>query len=356
MHEHRPTICILGSYGEGNVGDEAILNGILLNVHREHPDAHIVVFSHAPSETTKFHEGVTSYPMLAAGVRSFLVQTLTGTLRQSLYALKAADDIIIGGGGIFYDHAFHTGGKNPIKVWHIRCNTIRRLGKRYRIYGVGVSSLEKETSRQWMMDITENASSIAVRDETSRDNLKKIGVTKLITIVDDPALHLKAPKHTPSKSTPVIGMCVRQWYLDDPEKQTQLLKKLSDIASSLVHSLNAKVRFIPFSIGKDDDRVLMKEIVAGTEGTKSSITLSDSPHTVQLRLEEISNVDLLIGMRLHSIIFAHLTGTPWIALGYAKKVHDLAVKLGGESRYIDIEELSVDKIVSLANALLHYQE
>jgi len=336
----KKTISVLGSYGEGNVGDEAILDGILKEIRKLNADTQIIVFSHNPKETMELHEDVLAYPPLPAGVKSFFLQTLSGQLQRSMYALKSSKDIIIGGGGIFYDHGFST-GKNPVQVWHTRVNTIKRLGKEYRLYAVGVSALRNSASTKWMKDIAEGASQVDVRDAASKNNLESIGVTRDIGIVDDPALQLEAPKH--EMNSKKIGISVRRWYLNDPKKQEQLKKTLAELLEALA-SKQYQIVLIPFSIGNDDDRTFMEEIISLTN---TQAAISDQPHTVSSRMKEIASCDILIGMRLHSIIFAHLTGTPFIALGYAEKVNELTRKLDAQERYVDLENLSAEKILKL---------
>lgn len=352
-NDKRRTVCILGSYGEGNVGDEAILDGLLVDARTSIPNAQIIVFSHNPSETLAQHPGVIAYPVLPAGMRSFLKQSLTAELHRSMYALKAADDILIGGGGIFYDNGFSK-GKNPIEVWHTRCKTILRLGKEYRIYGVSIGPITRETSRKWLYEIADRAKSIAVRDEASKKLLVDLGIKKQISVVKDPALSLTAPKHSQGslRHSPRLGVAIRRWYLDDVKKMNQFRDQLALIISGLARNCNADITLIPFSTGNDDDRVWMQEIMEKITARPDQVHISDKPHTVAGRMQEIANVDVLIGMRLHSLIFAHLSGTPWVGLTYSEKVRAFTASIGEENMTVSLEEATSEKVGVLVKSLL----
>ncbi len=56
------TIGVLGSYGGRNLGDEAILTGLLTDLRQQEPHARIIVFSRNPAHTAVAHPDVEAVP------------------------------------------------------------------------------------------------------------------------------------------------------------------------------------------------------------------------------------------------------------------------------------------------------
>ena len=54
-------------------------------------------------------------------------------------------------------------------------------------------------------------------------------------------------------------------------------------------------------------------------------------------LKILNNIDILIGMRLHSLIFSTITHTPMIGIKYHPKVN-------GYLKYINLEKFSIDPL------------
>jgi|SRR5688500_13886984 len=81
---------ISGSYGGWNMGDEAILEGIIGGLRRS-ISAEITVFTGDPTDTLRRHQ-----VEHAVAVREFLREDI-------LPALRPLDLFILGGGGILFD-------------------------------------------------------------------------------------------------------------------------------------------------------------------------------------------------------------------------------------------------------------
>ena len=82
---------ISGFYGVGNTGDEAILEAIIVNLRDELKDPDITVFSLSPKKTAREHEVKSIY----RGWRH--------DFKEKVNALRRADLLISGGGGLLQD-------------------------------------------------------------------------------------------------------------------------------------------------------------------------------------------------------------------------------------------------------------
>lgn len=303
-------ISILGSYGAGNLGDEAILLGIM----KRFPDAKFVVFSHNPKLTLQIHPGVIARPLLPAGIRSYLKQFLNGDLRLSLAYLKKSDRILIGGGGIFYDSRFSR-GRNPVKVWWNRVRLLRFMRLPYELYCIGVSKLKKNSSKTRMKLICDFAEKLCVRDKLSSQHLKDLGVDKIIQVLADPAYELKAPLKSSRENIFQVGIALRKW-----PKLKRIFHQVREELEHVQDQTNLQILLIPMSLGLDDDRKILRKFQQTLPPKLQACCTMLACSTPEQALEIISNLDLLIAMRLHALLFAKLAKVPSFPIHYDEKV------------------------------------
>ncbi len=304
-------VSILGSYGEGNLGDEAILAGIMNSFN----DTEFVIFSHNPKQSNQIHPGNIVIPVLPAGIRSYIKQFLNGDLKKSIKLLKDSYLIIIGGGGIFYDSKFSK-GRNPIKVWHSRAKLLQRLNLAFELYAVGVSKFSERESKKLMKEICVWAHKVSVRDQGSKQNLIDIGVEREIDIMRDPAFNFPAQKKAEFSGFNV-GISLRKWQ----KEQAYFTEVLDQLQS--INKANLQIKLIPMSIGSDDDRIILSEFKAWLPESLREKTELIEVKTPQEAYQVIAGLDLLIAMRLHSLIFAKLAKVRYIPLIYDEKVRNV---------------------------------
>ncbi|MBA7599655.1 hypothetical protein ES703_06691 [subsurface metagenome] len=92
-------IAIHGFYGEGNLGDEAILKAILQEFSK-FPDIEVIVFSSNPKQVSITH-----------GVRSVHSQGRQSLLRR-IGEIKSSYLFILGGGGLLMDNGSNSSISN----------------------------------------------------------------------------------------------------------------------------------------------------------------------------------------------------------------------------------------------------
>lgn len=326
---------IMGSYGAGNIGDETILRGIVQQIREVDPKAEIYIFTHSEKYTKQVFPDCHALEVLPAGVRSKTKQQLLFRLRKSYNILKELDSVLVGGGGIFYDHLFSS-GKNPVKVWHTRLQQVHSLGVPICIYAVGVTDLKYEESRECMKDICDMAQHITVRDAFSKERLKLLGVKKHIDIIPDPAWFAKFDEVTSKPK--YIGVNIRSWRLMDEscpdhiEIFAKYLEWLSD---------KAPLKFLPFSWRKDNDLEYLGELLERVNLEIETPILE----TPEIAFEEVSSCKCIIGMRLHSQIFSIKAHRPLGAIAYHDKVNTQLE--GFNVPILQVKELSFENLCDL---------
>src|SRR5207244_10051522 len=117
-------IAISGSYGGMNLGDEAILEGILREL-RASLDVDVVIFSFNPRDTERRHK-----------VRAIPIREMNKD--EIIDQLRRLDLFILGGGGIMYDVS--------IEDYLRYVNCAKDIGIPVMIYAVSIGQLNAHES------------------------------------------------------------------------------------------------------------------------------------------------------------------------------------------------------------------
>lgn len=290
-------IVLSGYYGFDNVGDEAILYSMIQALRKEDKDIKITVLSNQPEKTA----------------RQYGVDAVNRwNLQEVRQALKGACGLISGGGSLLQDATssktipYYTG-----IIW-----LARLLKKPVFIYAQGMGPFNKSFSRALVKKTLEKTE-ITVRDKASKNLLQEIGVKKEIHIVPDPVLGIelnefKSPWWEEQNfSQPVMAVSVRDWPSEVPFAEK--------IAASLDRLEKMDIVFVPMH-GEHDDAFSRK--VASLMKRKAYIAPYEA--SIEEKISIIGKSNLLVGMRLHALIFASVVDTPFIALSYDPKIDAFA--------------------------------
>jgi polysaccharide pyruvyl transferase CsaB len=337
-------VLIAGSYGQGNTGDEAILAALLAGLRAGRPDLHVQVVSghvaatvaqHAqpsPKHFAALHWG--DWPAIAA-------------------ALAAADLLILGGGGIFFDYwGFDPGrlleNEAPDLAHYASFPLLAALlGKPLFLCAVGVGPLFTAAGRGAVRLAFALAARASVRDEESKQLLVEIGVpAERVEVTADPAFALAVAGDPAARlaalglgARPLLGVTPRPW--DVAVSQDAWETALAGSLAAFARAIGAQILLIPFHAGYDDaalERLAAKLLAAGLAAEDVRSLAADRPPAEIAAV--IGRCDLLVGLRLHSLLFALLTGTPAVALAYDPKVRSLARLAGHEELCLELADLS----------------
>ena len=302
-------IGISGSYGGMNLGDEAILEGILGELHASVP-AEVTVFSMNPPDTLARHRVKD-----AIDVRSL-------TRKEIAPAIKELDLLVLGGGGILFD--------GEAEAYLREVVLAQEMGIPVVLYAISAGPLVTAASRRAVRD-TLNASPstvITVRDRLGYRLLEDVGVTQEIELAADPAFLLE-PEELPLAALeaegvrfdrPLVGFSVREPGPAAPDiDPQQYYALLANAADFVVERFGAEVVFVPME----------KADVQHSHGVVARMRYAEHAEILKRRyssrqiLDLMGRFDFAVGMRLHFLIFAALRGTPFSPLPYASKVSGL---------------------------------
>ena len=289
-------VLISGYYGFYNIGDEAILKSIIEALRNEDPNIDIVVLSN-DVEYTK---------------NTYKVNAINRWKLNEIYKeLLKCDGLISGGGSLFQDVTssrsilYYTG-----IIW------LAKLAKKpIFIYAQGVGPIEKKNNRKIVGRFFNKVDYITLRDKESKVLLNSIGVRKDIDIVPDPVMgfnienyEFELPKYY--RNDDYITVSIRDWKKNNSEFQKNIALTCDKIVESGIN-----VVFVPMH-GKYDETVSKQ--VASLMRHNSTVLSKDL--TMEEKMMYIKGSKLMIGMRLHALIFAATVGTPMIGISYDPKI------------------------------------
>ncbi|XKE94042.1 polysaccharide pyruvyl transferase CsaB [Metaplanococcus flavidus] len=322
-------IVLSGYYGFDNVGDEAILFAIIQSLKEYHPGVNLTVLSNNPEKTAA------SYKVDAVN---------RWNINEVRKALKESDCLISGGGSLLQDET----GMKSISYYSGVMKIAQFLKKPVFIYAQGMGPVKSKINRQIMKHVLQRSEMITVRDKHSKSFLQSIGVSKPIQLVPDPVMGIDASGFSSGLTTGtdsnkrVISVSIRNW--------TEDLSYLNKVAAGLdqLADNGHEILMVPMH-GKYDHET--SKNVAGMMKNKVEIFPYDS--SIEEKMAAVKESDVLLGMRLHALIFASVGNTPFVALSYDPKIDSFAEivdqKVLGN---VSSDDWSADDIVSSIEEIL----
>jgi polysaccharide pyruvyl transferase CsaB len=322
-------VVLSGYYGFHNVGDEAILFSIIQALKSHKPDIEITVLSNDPEYTEV----------------TYSVNAINRWDLKAIFSLmKRADGLISGGGSLLQDIT----GMKSIPYYTGIIKIAQTLNKPVFVYAQGMGPITKPINKWITKSILNKVTYLSVRDEDSRNLLQEIGVKNEISLVPDPVMGLAADSFSNSWvqkqnfERPYISVSVRDWPSDVDYKG-----KIAEALDGLSRS-GYDIVFIPMH-GEHDFHT-SKEI-AGMMQEKSAIAPYDAE--IQEKISIIGESELLVGMRLHALIFSAISHTPFVALSYDPKIDAFAgICSQPVAGHVKEDNWGAHDVITSVNALL----
>jgi polysaccharide pyruvyl transferase CsaB len=322
---------ISGSYGGLNLGDEAILEGIVKELRASLP-VEITVFTRDAADTRRRHA-----VEHAVAVREILRDEIVP-------ALQPLDLFILGGGGILFDR--------EVAIYLREVELAHELNVPVMIYGVSAGPLEDPRSQAQVVRCFDIADAATVRDWRAKNLLEYCGVRREVRVTADPALLIEPeplPEHVLQMEglmnrRRLVGMSVREPGPAAPDLAgMDYHSLLANAADYIVDRLDADIVLVPME-RRQHDLQHSHAVLARMRGVHHASVLRGEYSSGQL-LSLIGHFEFAIGMRLHFLILAALEGVPFVPLPYAPKVSGFVEELGAEPP--PFEGLNAGRLIAL---------
>ncbi len=331
------TAVISGYYGYDNLGDDAILCAIGRQLEQTKPPVRLVVLSRQPKQTAqKF--GFRAVPRFSP--------------LKVFGALRRCDVLISGGGSLLQDRT----STRSLLYYLAVIRLAQRLKKPVFLYANGIGPLNHKGNRRRVCRVLERCDRITLRDADSLEELRALGITRPdLTVTADPAFTLQPVAEAAARrrlralgipeGQPLVGISVRR---------SAGMNRAAPAFAGLCDRLSRELGYgvVLLVMQEPGDRQVSQEIQSRMQEPSYLLSTPNEPETM---LGVIGCMELIVSMRLHTIVFAAKERVPAVGCVYDPKVEAFL-------RMLDMpdcgrpEELTADQAMETIRELLDHLE
>ncbi|MBC8586924.1 polysaccharide pyruvyl transferase CsaB [Paratissierella segnis] len=321
------TVLMLGYYGFDNSGDDAILKAIVKDLQEYNSDLNINVLSKDPAKTEAMYH--------VKGVNRF-------KFKEAMRAIKKSSIFISGGGSLLQDVT-----STRSLLYYLSLMQIAKLYKKpVMIYANGIGPINRKINRVLTKTILNKVDLITLRDDDSRKYLEGMKVkNKNIYVTADPVFTLDPANESRindileiegiPRDKNLVGISIRSWK--GAENLVEIISKAIDY---ITKTFDVYVVLIPMHY-PGDLNISIETLKMVKEGNTYVL---ENKYSVEELMGVIKKLDLIIAMRLHSLIYAATQSVPMVGLVYDPKVEGILNSLG--MHYMsNVENLDYDELI-----------
>lgn len=236
-------------------------------------------------------------------------------------------------------------------------------GKPLYLLPQSVGPLHRERDRRLLRWILNRARIVMIREPFSRGELLKAGVNNpQCYLIPDLAFALQsAPSQEAmerlqiwgvdvNEDRPLLGITTINWgaRTGRDDLQTQYEDAIAKTIAVFLEKFGGKAIFFPQVRGKsliNDDLIAARRIVSRL-GRNPRVLLVEEDLSPELLKAIYGLMDLFVGTRMHSNIFALSQGVPVVAIAYFPKTWGIMQMLGLEKWVVDINGITPESLLS----------
>ena len=285
-------ILLAGYYGFGNLGDEAILEMAIKQILEITDRENITVLSGSKEVTRK----------------KYNINTIDRYNVFSIIAgLMKSDALVFGGGSLLQDIT----SKRSIHYYLFLIRLAKIMNNKVIMLSQGIGPIVSENSKNAVKNTLKHIDYMTVRDKYSKEFIENLGMDKnKIFLSTDPVINLRAGENhlTVHNGKKKVCFSLRNW------KDANVSQKISTLTERLIKN-DIECCFIPFYYNEDLELINEVEKNIGDKAVyyKERLTTNDA-------FDIIRDMDVMVGVRLHSLIFAAAANVPFAAVSYDHKV------------------------------------
>ena len=270
-----------------------------------------------------------------------------------LGALRSCDALLSGGGSLLQDRT----STRSLMYYLSIIRGAELFGKPVMLYANGIGPVRKPENRRRVKRAVERAALVTLRDRSSANELRGMGVKRPdLYVTADPVFNLPpAPRERGEEllrsaqlpeNTPFAAISVRNW-----PGTGDFPKQLAGLCDHLRRTYGMEILFLLMQPGHD--RATTNQV---RELMKEPSYLLDTACTPRELMAVLGRAKLCVAMRLHTLIFAARMAVPCIGLVYDPKVESYLQELDMPSAG-HVEHFDLQQAVACADEMMaHYQE
>lgn len=321
---------ILGYYGFRNIGDDALLMSIIKDLKEFKPDIKLLILSRIPADTS----------------RDFQVASISRINMLQIYqAMKSSKAFIYGGGNLLQDN---TSTRSLLfylsTVW-----LAKKLRLKVMFYANGIGPLKKSLNRMLTRKIMNKVDVITLREELSFTELKHMDIiSPRILLTADAALTVTdgcGSRDTDilqqlgiQNGKPLLGISLRKYPGHEKFEHEKYETVIARVADHMVSAYGALPVFFPMQ--HPEDIPILENVAAKMQHV--SYIVKDKLNVFQT-YDLISKMHMILGMRLHALVFSAVAAVPMVGLVYDPKIQGfldcISQPSAGDVRLLEYESL-----------------
>ncbi|MBE6541834.1 MAG: polysaccharide pyruvyl transferase CsaB [Ruminococcaceae bacterium] len=310
-------VVLSGYYGFGNLGDESLLDIITSKLSEEIEGVKIAALTKNPRAESK-----------RTGVKCVSRLNPLAFSRE----IKRSRVFISGGGSLFQDAT----SSRSFKYYAAVVGCAETSNAKTCIFANGIGPINDSDNKKMTKKLVSNADYVSVRDADSASELERLGVAHdKIRVTADPAFLIEPADREEVRdvirslgirdSEKFIAVSLRPMgrfgnTADDPSDDV-IISEGVRVCSEIREKYGYRPVMIPMQSAHDTE--ISREVAGKVDGA-----IFYSPSDAHEMIGIMSEAEFVVGMRLHSIIFASSAGVPVIGLSYDPKVKSLMSELG----------------------------
>lgn len=355
-------ICLTGGWFDSpNVGDNALLLGIVESIAQAAPAA-FTVLTPDPVRVQALH----TLPAIAPRRHPLKLLRL----------LCSVDALVFTGGSPFFDHVVQM-------LYCAALAAVARLsGAKVIVWGIWLRPLKNRLCRLLVRFACRQTVYLSGRDyETVRGLSELMKGTRSVAFIPDPATRLTPASIEEARALladqgvgpaqRAIAICLRDFCAGQqfsmhhydrqfsPREVENYLNATAHMVRTLLEKTDYTVLFLPMHTVQPDDDRIPAEMVAERLRTAADpkrvkvLTRQFQPREMKALL---GLMDLVVGMRFHSLLLASSMGTPVVSISYATKNESIMDLIGQREHTIRVQDVSGEWLSRHALEVLSQRE
>jgi colanic acid/amylovoran biosynthesis protein len=280
-------------------------------------------------------------------------------MHPTIHAIISADIVVCTPGGYFFSY-----GRGRALIITIYSMILAILaGKPLYLFPQSIGPFKYKRERFLARWVLKRARVVMARESTSLQYLRKYNIDpERCYVLPDMAFAFNTADEdiarfwlidqgvSLDRDRPFLGVTVIDWEMQYPgfENQNSYEATIASTIRYFIEHYGGTVFFFPQSYGPslaEDDRKPAQRIASQLSDLQQSIILVNTPLPPDLLKALFGQMDVFIGTRMHSNIFALSMGIPVIAIGYLHKTRGIAQTIGIEDWVIEIKEIGSQQLI-----------
>lgn len=341
-------ILIAAHYNLNN-GDRALLEATLQIINELLPNSEIVVSAYVPNVLKDPRFSVVGWALGHGTAEKIKLKLSTISLFRTLFrklykqvcdneyieAVETADIVLMSGGHHLTDIL------SAQSYYKLSANFYVPIAMKKKVVLLpqSIGPAKNLDIRRSIRYIIENASSIAYRDESSKQFLEELKVSHNSRFVPDLVYSLK-PDGKKNRIERTVGVALYHSYAEEKRKKVlpftigNLILEIDDLLDR-----GYSVKIIPMDSG---DEEYSKRIYEGLKSSKkeAGFSIANRGTSIMDIVNQYATVSYCIAYKTHSTIFSMICNTPLVAIAYHPKSIEFMKKVGLEEYAIMDTEAS----------------